>query len=152
MIPEFKFKGEPLSRKESEQLLVMIMNKNKEKDISENKDLSEVFTVKIFLKRKDAFNLPFSITDFFVGMSSKFLGKPGTAITLLWLCFCYYKKTGKRLLDINDWCLMFPWGLPTDKELEAFWDSQKGPEEPLGNMIDNPEYWMIDNPVYKDLE
>jgi hypothetical protein len=71
-----------------------------------------------------------------------FASNPGRIMILLRLCWQQYMKNGTKLFDFNTWATdMFPWGVPTEQELEVMWDSQKAAEQPLGNLLDNEDVW-----------
>jgi len=70
------------------------------------------------------------------------VNNPGKVIMLLWLCHQEYKKSGKDYFTASDWGYnIFPMGVPTEEDQCDWWDSQKSAGEPLGNMVNNPEYW-----------
>ena len=92
-------------------------------------------------KRIQHYPLPFDMSVFFVALSIICgIDRPGKAMGLLWLAFCYHKKTGKKWLGIEDWAEIFPFGMPTDEEWETWWDSQK---ESQVNKVDHPKYWTL---------
>jgi hypothetical protein len=147
MIPEFEFKGQPLTEEQSKGFIGMFLNRNKEKPLKEDDRIRDEFPTQIFLKRISAYELGFEVSNFFFAMSMMtFATNPGKIMLLLRLCYQYHKKTRKTMLGINEWGEMFPWGTPTEEEMESMWDSQKKMGEPVGgNMLDNPKYWRDEN-------
>ena len=142
-IPQFEFRGQPLSDQNSKFFLNCIINKIHEISLIEDKELGEQFLVKVFLKRIKAYDLKFNISNFFFVMSLvTFVDTPANAMILLRLCWQYWKRTRKEFLNIEDWAFIFPMGTPTQLELKKMWESQKRKDEPIGeNMIDNIKYW-----------
>jgi hypothetical protein len=142
MLPEFTFKGAPMTKEQTKQVLGLMMAKSKEKPAAEDEQLSPLFLSQVILTRISAYKLPFTVSNFFL-LASMICGidSPGKMMLLLALCFQYHQKNKKTLLTLNDWANMFPWGMPTKEEFHQMWDSQKREGEPLGNMVDNPEYW-----------
>ena len=72
---------------------------------------------------------------------------PGKIIMLLWLAHQYHKKVHHRnitLLGIDEWVDIFPFGVPTEKEMERMWESQKAPGAPSGNLLDDIKTWNPD--------
>jgi hypothetical protein len=142
-IPEFKFKGEPLTDEGMKTLTSLLMSTSNEKPLNEEEGLSTDFSAQMLLKRIEAYGLKFQISNFFLVASVlTFCNNPAKLMILLWEAHKYSKKSGKNLLTAEDWCHMFPDGPPTDDECHAFWDSQKAEGEPLGNMLDNAKYWQ----------
>jgi len=143
-IPEFQFKGQPLTDQNMQRMLSLYMSRDKEVPIEQDKELAELFPVKVLIKRIAGYGLPFNVTNFFFLMSMVTFteGNPGKIMMLLWLSNRHYQKTGVKLLGIHEWADIFPMGTPTGEECRKFWDSQKKVDEPLGNMLDNPNYWF----------
>ena len=142
-IPEFKFKGETLNEEAFRTLAGCLSNSSHEKPLPEEEGLSSDFSTQMILKRIEAYGLKFQITNFFLVLSVlSFCDNPAKLMITLWLANKYHKDTGKDLLTAEDWAEMFPMGTPTDEECHTFWDSQKADGEPLGNMLDNGNYWQ----------
>jgi len=140
--PEFKFNGRQLKEKESKMLLSLMLSTDNEKSLKDDEELANEFASKIILKRINAYDLKFEISNFFLIMSIvTFATSPGNLMILLRLCYQYWKKTNKSLLNVADWANIFPMGVPTNEELIQMWDSQKHQNEPLSNMVDNVVYW-----------
>lgn len=143
-IPEFKFKGEPLSNENTQRYMSVYMVKEKQKLLNES-NFRDEFIAKIFLKRIEVYELKFMVTDFFFAMCiATFVNTPGRVMILLRLCYQYWKNTGKEIIDIDDFAYIFPWGTPTESELEQMWNSQKyfdRPENCSDNLLDYPELW-----------
>ena len=142
-IPEFTFSGEPLSDNNMGVISGFLLNRDKEEELSTDELLNKEFTTKLVLKRFEAYDLKFKITNFFLVASlTTFADNPAKIMIMLWFAFKYWKRTNKELIGIEDWCHIFPMGTPTDEELKVMWDSQKGEGEPIGNMLDNSTYWV----------
>ena len=140
-IPEFEFKGAPLTEETTGTITSFILNPESEKELSEDELLKDSFYMQMILKRFEAYNLKYKITNFFfVSSLSTFVDSPAKVMLLLWLTHQYWKKAGKELMGIGEWCGMFPMGAPTDDELHVMWDSQKDSEH--NNMLDDPQYWV----------
>jgi len=146
MIPEFKFKGQPLSEKNSELFMRAFLTKEKEVPFQKNEDLSKEFLCRIIEKRMEAYKLSFILTDLFIIMSIiTWVDSPAKTVCLLYMAFKYHKKTGKDILDIEAWANMFPWGTPTEEEFQKWWLSQKyeDKENPMkDNLIDDFNLWQ----------
>ena len=141
---EISFKGSPLNQEQSNNFLHLLMAPEKERPL-EDSEIRNEFLAQILLKRIDAYNLPFIITDYFFVMSvSTFVDRPGLAILLLRLCWQEWKKNGTTKFDLNIWgTKLFPFGVPTEEELEAMWDSQKGfnNNSNVDNLLDLSDNW-----------
>jgi hypothetical protein len=151
-LPEFIFKGKQLNPEQSRILLGCIMATKdaswKESVFDEEPTLCNNMAAKIISKRINVYGLAYKLSSSFFAMSLlTMLKTPGDCMILLRLCHQYHKKTGKTFLDINDWCEMFPFGVPTEDEKQQWWESQKIPYEdrPAGSLMDNlvdiPELW-----------
>lgn len=143
-IPIFGFKGEPLSKENSEYLISLFLNQKNEKSLDQI-TLKDEFLSQIFLKRIKVYNLKFVISDFFfVICLLTFVRDPGKVMILLRLCYQYWKMTGKNFIGINDFAEMFPFGTPSNQELKKIWESQKRKNYKSGesdNLLDYPELW-----------
>lgn len=141
-IPEFNFKGAPMSQEGTEMLVKALMNKDSDKIALEKEPLlAGSFAAQIILKRIEAYKLPFKISTFFFAAASMLLPveTPADCMILLWLCHQHNKKNGRMFIDVNEFCYIFPMGCPTESEKHAWWDSQKIPydERPTGTIMDN---------------
>ena len=147
-VPEFKFSGVPMTEEQSGQFMMLVLNKNKDEVLSAKSEITgQSALIQIFLKRIEAYKLPFKVSEMFMIMSlMTFVDRPGNVMILLRLCYQYYMKTKTEMLGISEWAELFPMGVPSDKELEQMWDSQKsrGGEFFTGNMLDNPKVWEIE--------
>ena len=142
-VPEFKFQGQPLTEETMRMVTGMLMNTKNEKPLPEEEDLKTDFSTQMLLKRIEGYGLKFMISNFFLAASVlTFADNPGKLMILLWETNKYHKRTGKDFIGIEDWCLIFPDGTPSDDDMKTFWDSQKSDEDPLGNMLDNGSYWQ----------
>jgi hypothetical protein len=138
-IPEFKFTGEQLSVENTGQLTGLIMNSDKQQELSKAEELMEEFSAQMIQKRLEVYGLKYRLTDFFLVASVlTFATNPGKLMIMLWLAHQYWRKSKKELLGIEEWCLIFPDGTPTEDELKVMWDSQKSEGN---NMLDNPKNW-----------
>lgn len=139
--PTFTFIGQPLTKEQSHYFISLVLNKSKELPLKHSQpDLKNIPLSQILLKRIEHYPLPFEITDFFMLISIlTFVNSPGNIMILLRLCYQYFKKTNKSLLNIEDWSNIFPFGYPTTQELNQMWLSQKLPNN--NNMVDYPELW-----------
>lgn len=149
-IPEFKFKGVPLTQEQTELVFSLIVNSKGESevDVSLDENINSTFLAEVAIKRMRAYNLPFKITNyFFVASVITFMNTPGMVMGMLWIAKCYADRTKKDNLTIQDWCELFPWGAPTQEECDTWWDSQKVTWERHGvesdNMVDYLELWGI---------
>lgn len=143
MLPKLKFHGKPMTKEQSEIFLKLMLAKPKEIPIENDEELNTSFLSQIIIKRIKAYKLPYSLSNLFLLMSlSCGVNTPGKAMIILALSFQYYNKNPKSLLTIEDWANIFPFGMPSEKEFDQMWDSQKKSDEPLGNMVDNPENWI----------
>lgn len=146
-IPEFEFKGEPLSSENSEMFLNLILSKEKEVPLHAS-TIAEDQISKIFLLRIKTYDLKFMVTDFFFSFCVwLFIDRPGRLMILLRLCYQYWRDTEKELIGIEDFAQMFPFGTPTEVELKEMWYSQKFPDRPSlesDNLLDYPELWHPD--------
>lgn len=144
-IPEFVFTGKPLEEKDCGILMQFFFaaQAGKEGKLTDAPpEIAKTMPVQIFLKRLEVYGLKFSVSEFFMCMSMLTMVRtPGDTMILLRLCYQYWKKTGKEFLTVADWCEMFPMGTPTEEERRVMWDSQKDANQPLGNMVDNMEFW-----------
>ena len=142
-IPEFKYKGEPLNAESIKLVTAMLLNRDKEEEASKDTVLKDTFFMQMIRKRIEAYSLPFKLSNFFIGASlMSFVDSPAKVMILLWLSHMHAKKTGTDYLDIKEWCMLFPMGTPSDEELRIMWDSQKCPNSPLGNMLDDYKNWV----------
>jgi hypothetical protein len=151
MIPVFQFHGKPLTEKNSEALLslLMVVRERPESEVPFRQDnrIKDEFLCRVMALRIEHYPLPFDMSNMFVVMS--FLcgvDRPGIAMGLLWIAHCQAKKRGKTLLTLHDWCEIFPWGFPSYEEWEKWWDSQKVMREDMGmqrevNLVDYKEEW-----------
>jgi hypothetical protein len=147
-IPEFKFQGQPLSEEQTKDLQGILSFLKMGKGVMEipfdqDEDFKNEFIGKMVAKRLEAYQLPFTMSNLFLGMSvHTWVNNPGKIMMLLRLAYQEWKDTGKEYFTIEDWASsFFPMGTPTEEEQSQWWNSQKDPESPLGNMVDNPEYW-----------
>ena len=145
-IPEFKFKGQNLSEIDSKSLTMMLIATDKnevEMPLDKDPDFSGDFPSQIFLKRINAYELPFSVSNLFFAISLKtWADNPGKVMMLLRLVYQEWKRTGQTYFTLSDWAeKFFPFGTPSDNEQEQWWNSQKNENEPLKNMVDNQKYW-----------
>jgi len=146
-IPKFTFEGRRMTEEEIRTLMKLAMavkdNPKIEKPLDEDDKLSEDFSTQVFCKRIEFYKLSFMVSNFFLVFSlTCWVDNPGKIMMLLRLVYQEWKKTGKTYFDLNDLCMViFPLGFPTEEEQRSWWDSQKASDEPLGNMVDNPEYW-----------
>ena len=146
-IPEFTFSGRRMTEEEMRTLMELAMavkdNPKIEKPLDEDDKLSEDFSTQVICKRIEAYELPFMVSNLFFLLSLRcWVDTPGCIMMLLRLIYQEWKKTGKTYFDLNDFCMsIFPIGFPTEEEQESWWDSQKASDEPIGNMVDNSEYW-----------
>jgi hypothetical protein len=150
---DFKFKGRPLTQKETNTFITLGMSKDKDQPLDKEDTLFGVLLkdeplAQILLKRIKVFKLPFMISAMFFLMSvSTGFTNPGKVIMLLWLAHQYHNKAHHRnitLLGVNEWVDIFPFGVPTEKELERMWKSQKAPGAPSGNLLDDIRTWHPD--------
>jgi len=150
-IPEFQFRGSPLSEDNTVRLLDMALttlNKPElEKPIEQDEVLKTVFGAQIAVKRISVWELPFNISNFFfIASVMTFVNSPGMVVAMLWLAKCYAEKNKKTYLNLSDWCELFPAGTPTEQECSDWWDSQKIPFEERtttnDNLVDVRELWM----------
>lgn len=147
-VPEFRFKGEPFSVENSKQFIRLLLAKNNEIPMAES-EVAEDPIGQMFLKRIDHYKLKFTVTDFFFAFSAiSFIDRPGKIMIFLRLCFQYWRDTGKKLIGIEDFAMIFPNGTPTDDELRTMWKSQKYFDRPSNsfsdNILDYPESWSSD--------
>ena len=143
-IPEFSFEGRPLTQEESAFFIKLSLNADKEKNLKES-SINKEFLAQVLLKRIQGYNLKFEISDFFFIISVLcFANNPGKIMILLRLCFQYWLKTERSFLGISEWVDIFPSGVPTEKELEQMWDSQKFSEAGVmtDNLVDCPSLWV----------
>lgn len=142
-VPEFKFKGQPLSQESMALIGKLIISAEQEVELEKDETLKNEFLRNLIVKRFEVYDLKFKITNFFfIASLITFVANPGKAMIMLWLAFNYWKKTNKEVLGIKEWCEVFAWGTPSEEELLIMWDSQKAPKEPSGNMLDNKNYWV----------
>ena len=152
-VPEFKFKGEPLSEEYSKNFLKLLMAKKNERPLAESK-LAKDFLAQIFLKRIEGYELKFTVTDFFFAFSATIaFNNPGKVMILLRLCYQYWRDESETLIGIEYFAQIFPWGAPTDGELKEMWYSQKYNDRPSDslndNLLDYPELWI---PAVEDVK
>lgn len=154
MIKKFEFLGQQLTKSETESLLKAVFKEQQERVPLINSALKD-FGSEMLLKRIEIYNLNFMFTDLFYAISRiTWCDSPGKLMGLLWLTFCFCKdRNGNgnqkydmifnerkcNLLGIAEWCEIFQNGVPTDKEFEKWWDSQKG--EKVDNLVDIKEEW-----------
>lgn len=142
---DFKFKGRPLTQEESNTFITMSLSAHKDLPLDEEGTLSNELLAKILMKRIKAYKLPFKISAmFFLASISTAFTNPGKVMVLLWLAHQYHKKNQVPLLGLNEWVDIFPFGVPTEEELERMWESQKAPGAPLGNLLDDIKTWHPD--------
>jgi hypothetical protein len=148
-IPEFKFKGRQLDKEETANLMSLLLasKKGTEMPMKDDPELMKLFPAQVAAKRIEVYPLPFCLTNLFFIMSiMTFVRSPGNVMGLLWLAKNYSDKRKKSLLTLEDWCEIFPWGVPTEKEFITWWGTQKvapedrGPMEP-DNLVDYSELW-----------
>jgi len=136
-VPEFKFKGEPLSEEYSKNFLKLLMAKKNERPLAES-EVTKDFLAQIFLKRIEGYELKFTVTDFFFAFSTMIaFNNPGKVMILLRLCYQYWRDENEALIGIENFAQIFPWGAPTDEELKKMWDSQKYFDRPSDHLNDN---------------
>lgn len=146
-VPEINFQNDDfvhLSEEQAKLLVQLGFNLDKEKPIEES-ELSREFVPQMLSKRLAAYNLPFSFTDLFLLASMvTWVTNPGKVMILLRMCYQLYKKKGTACFNLDVWCKeLFPGGVPSDKALQEYWDSQKHPEAPLGNLLDLEDNWKL---------
>ena len=146
-IKNFTFKGRHLVEEESKALIGLIMVTKKhdiEVPLNEDTESSDWFPSKVFLKRIEAYKLPFQVSNLFFAMSiATWVNTPACVMILLRLVYQQWKETGKTYFTIDDWAgTFFPIGVPTEDEQNVWWESQKSSGEFCVNMIDNSKYWM----------
>ena len=145
LVPEFTFRSRPMTKEETETFVQLHMSTKPDAVLGETgvEEFENEFLVKIIKKRFEVYKLPFKMTDKFLLMSMMtFAQNPGKIMILLRLCWQKYVENGTKLFDLLVWAQeVFPWGVPTEQELEAMWDSQKAKDQPYGNLIDNPDIW-----------
>jgi len=142
---DFTFKGRPLTQDETKLFITMCLSKQKDTSLESDSLLSSEFLAKILIKRIKAYKLPFNISAmfFFVSINTAFTN-PGKIMILLWLAYQYYKKNQVPFLSLNEWTAIFPFGVPTEEELQRMWESQKAPGAPMGNLLDDIRTWNPD--------
>jgi len=113
-----------------------------EKPLDQDEKMMSQLPAKILASRIESYNLPFSMSNLFLGMSLiTFVDRPGIAMILLRLMYDHHKKHGTKFFDIGIWGTeMFPMGVPTEESLNEMWDSQKCDLSP-DNLLDYPENW-----------
>lgn len=145
---DFKFKGRPLTRKETEIFIALGTAKDKDQPLDQEDILKDEFLAQILLKRIKFYKLPFTISAMFYIISvSTVFTNPGKVIMLLWLAHQSHKKVHHNrvtILGIDEWADIFPNGVPTEEELERMWKSQKAPGAPMGNLLDDIKTWNPD--------
>lgn len=143
-LPDFLFKGQPLTREQSGHFMSLYMNKESEEALQDSK-LANEFLSQVLLKRVRALELPFTFTDFFLIMSIDcFVDRPGMIIILLRLCYQLWKDKGVTHFGIDQWAIMFPFGCPSAQDLDKYWDSQKFVERKSpasDNLLDYSCFW-----------
>jgi len=141
MIPTFKFHGRVLQQDEYQDLLALLLSKKNELPLEVDPELSKEFLSQVAIKRMEFYHLPFRLSNLFFLISMRtWVNNPGRVMGLLWVCQQYSKKNNTpQVLTVNDFCYMFPLGVPTDQEFDNWWDSQK---EGSNNKVDNPDYWV----------
>jgi hypothetical protein len=143
-IPNLTFEPTPLSKEASEQIMTMLMVVNSGKEVAlEQSSLNQEFLAQVLLKRIKAYKLPFTFTDmFFLASVLTFVDVPGKVMALLRICWQHWKKSGKTEFNLFCWCSeLFPHGVPSDSDLQSWWDSQKDNNAPLGNLVDRSDLW-----------
>lgn len=143
-IPEFTFEPKPLDEAASENIFSLLIKRDAETPL-ESSDLAKEFLAQVLLKRVVAYGLPFKFTDFFfIASIVTFVDNPGKIMALLRLCWQHWRDTNNTNFNLNYWVSeMFPWGIPSDSEIQKWWDSQKSPGAPLGNLVDDASLWQI---------
>lgn len=67
-------------------------------------------------------------------------GNPGKAVMWAWtLAYIATKCQGK--VDFDEFARYFPMGVPVEDEYRRVWYSQKERGRPLGNCLDDPDFW-----------
>lgn len=146
--PKFTFKGAPMTDKQSELFISLLMNKGSEIDVrdSRSEDLKKAFPVQVLLTRVEVYKLPFVFTDMFIltCMSMDIMQTPGKVMLLLRLCYQTWKEIGFTVFNVEVFAKMFPWGVPTEQEWKSMWDSQKCDrnENVTDNLVDDVKYWQ----------
>lgn len=146
IVPEFKFTPKQLTDEQSKNFISLYMSRQNEKLIQEAEELKGDFGAKVLIKRLEAYELPFEITDFFyVASVMTFIDRVGVVVIMLRLCWQEWKKMGRTRFDIQAWGeTMFPMGVPGEEDLEKMWDSQKGHAlgfDNIDNVLDAWEPW-----------
>lgn len=143
-IPLIEFDPVKLTEDQTKKLFGLLLNKDKEKDIEALDDeLSRSFFCQILIKRVHGYNLPFRFTNFFILASMlTFVNNPGKVMFLLRICYQYWKKTGCFDFNLDTWSRdIFPFGVPSEEYYNFWWDNQKYPGAPLGNLVDIASFW-----------
>ena len=157
-LPEFEFKGRPLTEKEMGNFMDLTFaarDAGVEKPCDEDPKLADEFAAKVVNKRIQAYKLPFKVTNLFLVASlATFVDRVGNVIIMLWLAHKHAEKTGKTLLNLTDWIDMFPWGVPTDDELHSWWLKQKVDEDGVTNQnaLDYAATWSALEGVSENID
>jgi len=145
-LPEFTYVGRPITDRESQQLLSLMMAAARpefEKPFQDDPLLMQEFLGKLLEKRISVGKLPYTMTNLFLVASfATFIDRAGHAVMLLWMVKKHSEKTGKSLLTLNDWVEMFPYKVPSEDDLMSWWEAQKVDEEGCcNNALDQPAMW-----------
>lgn len=137
----FKLETRPLIETESGQLLQMIIfaKNGGEKELKDEEHFKDDFLAQVAVKRIEVMKIV-NVSNLFFNISLiTFMNRVAVTVMLLWLANNYAKKINKNYLTIDDWCQMFPLGVPTDDSLHKFWKSQKMSDGK--NYIDTGDAW-----------
>lgn len=142
-LPSFmNYKGRVLDDDEAVILTKLVMSGKTGKPFQQNEGIMKLFLTKVVAKRVEGYKLPFCLTDTFIILCmGTWVRTPGDAMIMLAMAYERYTQTGRVMLDVTDFCEMFPYGVPDDADREKLWDSQKHANAPLGNMVDDPAVW-----------
>jgi len=135
----------PLTQDESKMFIATSM---KESQVSfEETDAMAASSLQYRIIRTRMMNMADRITPALAVFVASICDRPGNAVMWAYtLCCMAAKKPDKEAVDIMDWTMEFPTGVPTDEAYRAVWESQKGHNigEKFDNWLDNSENWPQD--------
>ena len=136
-------KTRPLTEDESKFFINAMMasaNHKGEMPAEMLESLQKTFVFAVMEKRLEMCDA--KVDPFLLAFVSSLCDSPGKAVLWAWtLAFIYVQIGSGAPVEFAFWTTYFPTGVPTEEELRRIWDEQKAPGKPLGNTVDDPDFW-----------
>lgn len=141
-----KTKTQPMDKEQSEMFMRLVLGEIQGNiQLFTTEEANEFgFLGKILLRRLDLGQIKIStaLALWCIVLSN---GSPGVIVQWAWTMRALFIQHDKRIVNVNDWTMAFPMGVPTEDECSRVWDLQKQEGAPAGNGLDRGEVWTVNS-------